>query len=168
MAEPLVRDLLDKIETTEILPILPPVPGTDLTAYKTLIIGRFSNPEVADTERRLCFDGSNRQPKFIIPSIRDNLERGVVPRGLILASALWCRYCAGTDENGAVIEPNDPDWDRLNKVALEARANPAAWLEQREIYGDLADNPAFVAAFTQTLNAVWQNGTAATIRAYLA
>ena len=55
-----------------------------------------------------------------------------------------------------------------DEAALEARANPAAWLEQREIYGDLADNPAFVAAFTQTLNAVWQNGTAATIRAYLA
>jgi mannitol-1-phosphate/altronate dehydrogenase len=40
---------------------------------------------------RLCLDGSNRQPKFIIPSIRDNLARGVMPAGLILASAMWCR-----------------------------------------------------------------------------
>ena len=143
------------------------MPGTDLDAYKTLIIGRFSNPEVADTERRLCLDGSNRQPKFIIPSIRDNLARGVMPLGLILESALWCRYCAGTDENGAVIEPNDPDWDRLTKVAQEARNRPAAWLEQRAIYGDLADNPDFVAAFGKALNDVWANGTAATIRAYL-
>ena len=167
MAEPLIRDFLDKIESEEILPIVPPVPGTDLDAYKTLIIDRFSNPEIADTERRLCLDGSNRQPKFIIPSIRDNLARGVVPKGLVLASALWCRYCAGTDENGAVIEPNDPDWDRLTRVAQEARACPAAWLEQRAIYGDLADNAEFVEAFTQTLNDVWKNGTAATIRAYL-
>lgn len=167
MANPLIRDLLDKIETTEILPILPPVPGTDLDAYKAMIINRFSNPEVADTERRLCFDGSNRQPKFIIPSIRDNIARGVIPQGLILASALWCRYCAGTDENGAVIEPNDPDWDRLTRIAQEARTNPPVWLEQRAIYGDLADNPEFVAAFTRALNAVWDKGTAAAIRAYL-
>ena len=66
-----------------------------------------------------------------------------------------------------MIEPNDPDWDRLTRVAQEARAQPAAWLEQRAIYGDLADNAEFVAAFTQTLNDVWKNGTAATIRAYL-
>ena len=167
MATPLIRDFLDKIETEEILPIVPPVPGTDLDAYKTLIIERFSNPEVADTERRLCFDGSNRQPKFIIPSIRDNIGRGAMPQGLILASALWCRYCAGTDENGAVIEPNDPDWDRLTRIAQEARANPAAWLEQRAIFGDLADNAEFVAAFAQALNTVWDKGTAAAIREYL-
>ena len=167
MATPLIRDFLDKIETEEILPIVPPVPGTDLDAYKTLIIERFSNPEVADTERRLCFDGSNRQPKFIIPSIRDNIGRGAMPQGLILASALWCRYCAGTDENGAVIEPNDPDWVRLTRIAQEARANPAAWLEQRAIFGDLADNAEFVAAFAQALNTVWDKGTAAAIREYL-
>lgn len=167
MANPLIRDFLNKIETTEILPIVPPVPGTDLDAYKTLIIERFANPEIADTERRLCLDGSNRQPKFIIPSIRDNIERGAMPRGLILASALWCRYCAGTDESGAVIEPNDPDWDRLTKVAQEARGNPAAWLEQRAIYGDLADNPDFVQAFSQALDTVWEKGTAAAIREYL-
>src|SRR3546814_19974138 len=61
----------------------------DLDDYKRLILDRFANPEIADTAQRLCFDGSNRQPKFIIPSIRDNIARGVMPAGLILASALW-------------------------------------------------------------------------------
>src|SRR3546814_12633782 len=62
-----------------------------------------SDLEIADTAQRLCFDGSNRQPKFIIPSIRDNIARGVMPAGLILASALWCRYCYDTDEQGQAI-----------------------------------------------------------------
>jgi len=79
MADPTIKGFLDAVETREILPIVPPVPGMDLTDYKSLIIERFSNPEVADTERRLCLDGSNRQPKFIILSIRDNLARGVMP-----------------------------------------------------------------------------------------
>src|SRR3546814_15825533 len=70
-----------------------------------------SDLEIADTAQRLCFDGSNRQPKFIIPSIRDNIARGVMPAGLILASALWCRYCYGTDEQGQAIPPNDPNWE---------------------------------------------------------
>src|SRR3546814_18878138 len=86
----------------------------DLDDYKRLILDRFANPEIADTAQRLCFDGSNRQPKFIIPSIRDNIARGVMPAGLILASALWCRYGYGTDEQGQAIPPNDPTIGRAS------------------------------------------------------
>ena len=168
MTDPTIRAFLDKVETTEILPIVPPVPGQDLMEYKALIIERFSNPEVADTERRLCLDGSNRQPKFIIPSIRDNLARGVMPAGLILASAMWCRYCFGTDETGAEIAPNDPNWDQLTAAAKRAKADPVQWLRQREIYGDLAENTTFVTAFASALGDVWANGSAKAMQAYLA
>jgi mannitol 2-dehydrogenase len=168
MADPTIRAFLDKVETTEILPIVPPVPGQDLGEYKALIVERFSNPEVADTERRLCLDGSNRQPKFIIPSIRDNLAKGLMPHGLILSSAMWCRYCFGTDEAGVEIVPNDPNWDQLRDAAQRAKADPVQWLLQREIYGDLADNPAFVAAFSTALKAVWAKGTATAMQDFLA
>ena len=167
MADPLIRAYLDKVETEEILPIVLPVPGQDLTAYKTLIMDRFSNPEVADTERRLCFDGSNRQPKFVIPSIRDNLAKGSVPKGLVLECALWCRYCHGIDENGAVIEQNDPEWDILVATAQQAKSNPSAWLEMRAIYGDLADVPQFAVGFGETLNYLWSHGVDAAIKRYL-
>ncbi len=168
MADPTIRTFLDRVETAEILPIVPPVPGQDLTVYKALILDRFSNPEIADTERRLCFDGSNRQPKFIIPSIRDNLDRGVVPHGLILSSALWCRYCFGTDEAGQQIAPNDPAWDRLTATAARAKADPAEWLRMRDIYGDLADRPDVVAAFATALHKVWDMGAVAAMQEYLA
>ena len=161
MADPTIRAFLDKIEITEILPNVPPVPGQDLNAYKTLIIERFSNPEIADTERRLCFDGSNRQPKFIIPSIRDNLAKGGMPAGLVLASAMWCRYCFGVDEKGAEIAANDPNWDNLQAVAQKAKTDPAAWIQMKVIYGDLAENSAFVAAFAETLTHLWQHGAEA-------
>lgn len=167
MADPTIRTFLDRVETTEILPVVPPVPSQDLNDYKALIIERFSNPEVADTQRRLCLDGSNRQPKFIIPSIRDNLARGVMPRGLILASALWCRYCFGVDERGAEIAPNDPNWDRLRATSARARENPVEWLRQREIYGDLSEDAGFVKAFGQALDAVWSKGAGGAMRAWL-
>lgn len=168
MADPTIRAFLDRIETAEILPVVPPVPGQDLSDYKALIIERFSNPEVADTERRLCLDGSNRQPKFIIPSVRDNLARGVMPDGLILASAMWCRYCFGVDETGAEIAPNDPNWDQLRGAAVRARSDPVQWLMQRQIYGDLAEVPAFVAGFSAALKNVWARGSARAMRDYLA
>jgi len=167
MADPTIRGFLDAVETREILPIVPPVPGVTLEDYKSLILNRFSNPEVADTERRLCLDGSNRQPKFIVLSIRDNLARGVMPLGLILESALWCRYCYGVDETGAQIAPNDPNWDVLQATARAAKDNPAAWIAMEPIYGDLSRNAAFVAAFAAALNAVWTNGAWPTMQAYI-
>ena len=167
MADPLVAGFLDRVERTEVLPHVPPVPGTDIPDYLTLIQSRFSNPRIADTVRRLCLDGSNRQPKFIIPAIRDNRAAGSLPSGLILLSALWCRYCAGVDERGTEIADNDPRWAALQQRAKAARANPVEWLRMPDMYGDLADDVAVVRAFGSALNLIWENGTARTLENYL-
>lgn len=167
MANPLILGFLDKVEREEIIPIVPPVPGTDLDAYYTLVRARFSSPEIADTERRLCLDGSNRQPKFIIPSLRDNLAAGRMPRGLVLESALWCRYCMGRSDSGAEIAANDPNWPRLHKTALQAKIDPAAWLAMDDIYGATGRDARVIAAFAQSLASLEQNGTAATLRQYI-
>ncbi len=167
MAHPLILGLLDKVEREEIIPTVAPVPDTDLGAYYDLIVGRFSNPEVADTERRLCLDGSNRQPKFIVPPLRDVLAMGRVPEGLALVSALWCRYCYGESESGREIAPNDPNWDVLQPLARRARQEPLAWLDLRDVYGETADHPAFRTAFKAALESLWSRGVAETLRAYI-
>ena len=128
---------------------------------------RFSNPEVADTERRLCLDGSNRQPKFIIPSLRDALAAGGKIEGLALVSALWCRYCYGTTDSGTPIPANDPNWDYLQAQSKAAKETPVVWLQMKPIYGDLNRDLRFVAAFTRALNALWDRGTAAVLRDYI-
>ena len=51
-------------------------PDTDLDDYYKLIERRFSNPKIGDTITRLCLDGSNRQPKFILPDLADRLKAG--------------------------------------------------------------------------------------------
>lgn len=167
MAHPLISGLLDKVETEEVIPYVPPVPDTDIAAYYRLIRQRFSNPEIADTARRLCLDGSNRQPKFIVPSVRDALAAGGSVDGLALVSALWCRYCYGETDDGAVILPNDPNWDDLTALAATARENPQAWLGMSAVYGDLGQNPRFAGAFDRWLRMLWAQGTEATLTAYL-
>ncbi len=168
MEHPLVSAFLKKVEAEEIIPIVPPVPDTDLNAYFALCEKRFANPKIGDTIRRLALDGSNRQPKFIVPSAMDRVNANSLLTGLALVSAFWCRYCYGTTDSGAVIEPNDPNWDRLTEQARKAKDNPAIWLEMADIYGDLAKAPAFISAFSKCLNFIWKNGTTATLEAYLA
>jgi mannitol 2-dehydrogenase len=167
MRHPLVRALFAKVETEEIVPTVPPVPGTDLTDYYRLIDRRFSNPKIGDTVRRLCLDGSNRQPKFIVPPLADRLQAGRSIDGLALVSALWCRYCFGTTDSGAEIAPNDPSWERLTALAKQAKADPLAWLTMKDIYGSVADNPLFRQKFAEALTDLWAKGTAATVTAYV-
>ncbi len=168
MENPLVAAFLKKVENDEIIPIVPPVPDTNLDDYFALCERRFANPKIGDTIRRLALDGSNRQPKFIIPSAADRAVAGQSVTGLALVSALWCRYCFGTTDSGAVIEPNDPSWDRLTAQAKLAKADPKAWLSMSDIYGDLAHNPTFTAAFSHALTTLWSIGTKATLERYLA
>ncbi len=168
MADPLVAGFLKKVEQDEILPVVPPVPDTDLNAYFDKVEERFGNPTVGDTIRRLCLDGSNRQPKFILPSVRDRLKAGKSIVGLALEGALWCRYCYGTTDSGAEIAPNDPDWDRLQQRARAARDKPTEFLAMHDIFGELANDPAYVHAFSHWLTALWADGTKKTLQRYLA
>lgn len=167
MAHPLISAFLDKVVREEIIPYVPPVPGLELAAYHNLIRNRFSNSEVADTVQRLCLDGSNRQPKFILPSLRDALVAGGSIEGLALVSALWCRYCSGITDSGAIIPPNDPSWDRLTALSRAAKSDPAVWLGLSEVYGDLGQNSRFCKAFGRHLARVWRMGAAEAMRGFI-
>ena len=167
MQHPLVSAFLAKLEREEIMPTVPPVPGVVLEDYCQLIERRFSNPKIGDTVRRLCLDGSNRQPKFIIPTIADRLKAGAGIAGLALESAFWCRYCFGVTDSGAVIEPNDPNWDRMQATAKAAKVTPQAWLGMEDIYGDVGRSPDFAQAFAHSLDTVWNVGAKETLTRYL-
>ena len=168
MAHPLIGAFFEKIELEEIIPTVPPVPNTRLDDYYRLIHRRFSNPKIGDTIPRLAFDGSNRQPKFIVPVVRDQLKTGGGVRGLALESALWCRHCAGTTDSGKPIAANDPIWDRLQTTALRAKADPGVWLDMADIYGETGQAPAFRTSFIESLNFIWTHGVVAAVKSYLA
>ncbi|SFI65003.1 mannitol dehydrogenase family protein [Jannaschia pohangensis] len=165
--EPLVRGFLDKLEREEIIPTVPPVPDTDLATYYARIGERLENPGVADTIPRLCQDGSNRQPKFILPTTRDRLADGGGIEGLSLVSALWCHYLCGLSEGGRTIAIDDPSADRLRAAAIAARTDPRAFLDLDFVFGDLAQNAVFADSFARHLRALQQDGTAKVLRGYI-
>ncbi len=162
-----IRAFLAKLEREEIIPVIPPVPDTDLNDYFALIERRFSNPKIADTIPRLAQDGSNRQPKFILPSTADRLSRGEDVTGLALVSALWCHYLAGTTDSGKAISFNDPNFDRIHAAATAANKNPEAFLDLKDIFGTVADSDLFRKRFATALKSLQQNGTRETLKRYL-
>ncbi len=166
MARPPIAALFRKVQCEEIVPHVKAVPDFTPDEYVDLIARRFSNSAIGDTTRRVAFDGSSRHAGFVLPSLRDSLGTGAPVEGLALVEALWARMCEGQREDGSIIEPNDPQWDRLAAVAKAARNNPRAWLEQRQIYGDLVEAPRFAAAFERWLNRILSDGCEASLQAY--
>ncbi|TJZ90373.1 mannitol dehydrogenase family protein [Paracoccus gahaiensis] len=167
MADPQIRDWLVALETREIIPTLQPIDGVSYDDYLALIVDRFSNPRIGDTIPRLCLDGSNRQPKFILPTLRDRLAARGSVEGLALELALWCRYCEGTTEDGTPLAPNDDAHAVLQQHALAARDRPLAFLDQPAIFGDLPQDERFAQAFTDALTALHRDGVRAALAAYL-
>jgi mannitol 2-dehydrogenase len=167
MVDRRIADWLSALTRREIQPTLAPIAGVSYDVYRELIAERFSNPEVGDTIPRLCLDGSNRQPKFILPTARQALAEGRPFAGLALEVALWCRYCVGVDEAGSPIAPNDENWDDLRARAVAAKTDPAEFLSNTLVFGDMGQDPRFADAFGRQLASLWSNGVEATLAAYV-
>ncbi|MEL7299242.1 MAG: mannitol dehydrogenase family protein [Pseudomonadota bacterium] len=166
MADDDIAAFFRKAQSEEVAPYVAAVPGMTPLEYLKLIERRFANDKIHDTTRRVAFDGSSRHPGFVLPILRDAIAAGGSVEGLALTEALWARMCAGTSEDGRVIEPNDPHWDALQKAAERARGAPRAWIEQRHVYDELAKNRGFADHFCDWLEMIWNDGSRAAITRY--
>jgi mannitol 2-dehydrogenase len=159
--DPLYGTFLRGYMDHEGTPTLAPVPGVDLDDYKATLIERFSNPEVRDTVARLCAESSDRIPKWLLPVIRENLRNdGEIARSAAVVAS-WARYAEGTDEHGEPIEVVDQLKDRVI-----ANARNGTFLEDRELFGDLADDARFRAAYDEALGSLHEHGARKTLERY--
>jgi mannitol 2-dehydrogenase len=161
--DPLFRAFVLGYMDDEATPTLPPAPGVDLDEYKHTLIERFSNPEVRDTIARLCAESSDRIPKFLLPVVRRQLETGGEIKHCAAAVAGWARYAEGVDERGEPIEVVDPLKDHLVELARRQREEPNAFIANRNLFGDLADDRRFVAAYRSALRSLHERGARATV-----
>src|ERR1700712_788049 len=161
--DPLFARFLLSYMDSEATPTLEPVPGIDLDAYKHELISRFSNGAVRDTVARLCAESSDRIPNCPPPVIREQLRTGGPITLSTAVVASWARYADGVDEQGQPIEVVDRLADRLQERAARQRQEPLAFVSDREVFGDLVDEPVFVAAYLDTLQSLYAVGSRATL-----
>ncbi|MDP9432003.1 MAG: mannitol dehydrogenase family protein [Actinomycetota bacterium] len=147
----------------EATPTLPPVPGVDLDQYRHTLLARFANPYVRDTLARLCSESSDRIPAFVLPVVRDRLAAGGDVSLAALIVAGWARYAEGTDDSGRPIEVVDRMLEAVTAAAARSRAQPDAFLRDTGVFGELAANERFVAAFSAGLASLRDRGARATV-----
>jgi mannitol 2-dehydrogenase len=135
MADPQIPVLMRRMMDEEVTPILPPVPGIDLTAYKASLVERFANPAVKDQLVRIATEGSARIPKFVLPSILDELEVNGPIRLLTFTVASWIQFLRGVDDLGKPLTIIEPLADLVRpQAALE---DPTALIQVNSLFGDV-------------------------------
>jgi mannitol 2-dehydrogenase len=165
--DPLLAEFLLAYFDSEAAPTLQPVPGIDLHTYTRGLIERFANPGVRDTVARLCAYSSDRIPKWLLPVIRDNLRTGGPIRLASATVASWARYAEAVDERGEPIQVVDNLAESLVPVARTQRLHPTAFIENAELFGDLAQAPRFVEAYRWALDSLHARGARATLELLL-
>jgi mannitol 2-dehydrogenase len=144
----------------EAAPTLQPVPGVDLPAYQDELIARFSNANVRDTVARLCMDSSDRIPKWLLPVIREQLRTGGPIGRATAVVAAWARYAEGVDEQGEPIEVVD---HLAGDLRRRAREGGTAFISNRTLFGDLADDERFRDSYLGTLRSLHEHGARRTL-----
>jgi mannitol 2-dehydrogenase len=165
-SDPLFTDFLLGYMDHEATPTLEPVPGVDLDDYKHELIARFANPEIRDTLARLCAESSDRIPKWLVPVIQHQLANSGEVRRSALVVAAWARYSEGVDESGDPINVVDRRRDQVMARARRQGQDPLAFLEDRDLFGDLHDQPRFTEEYVAALDSLHARGARATLEAW--
>lgn len=158
MADPLFATYLRRFMDFEVTPVLEPVEGIDLESYKDSLIERFGNPNIKDNVTRICLGSSDKLPKFLIPTITENLERGGSIEYATLVIAAWCYYSdKRVSKDGKQLEIIDDMKDELHKAAAGTAKNKLSFLKLKPVFGALARNKTFTDEYGRMIDALYEN-----------
>jgi mannitol 2-dehydrogenase len=169
MLDKQIEVYINQLMNIEVTPTLSPVPGIDIEKYKCTLIERFSNPNIKDTALRVCMDGASKFPKFLVPTIVEQLKRGNNPHYCALAVGAWIRYLGGVDEKNKPIKLQDALADELKLSELAIKIKPSAKeiLSVNQVFGVLAENQQFSQAVERVVKLFYEVGSKETLKQWV-
>ncbi len=148
-----MREFMDK----EVTPRLGQVEGINLTDYKNSLEERFANPNIKDGVSRICSESSAKLPKFLIPTIQENLAAGGSINYGTFILAVWAYYSdKGVDINNNPIEIIDVRKKELHENAKQYEQDNLSFLRIPDIFGNLLENERFVKSYSKIIKAIYK------------
>jgi D-arabinitol 4-dehydrogenase len=86
-----IRAFAEAYVTEDVIPCLTPSP-LDLAKYRDVVLDRFSNPHIQDTNQRVAADGFSKLPGFIAPTLNECFARKAEPNATAILPALFFRF----------------------------------------------------------------------------
>jgi D-arabinitol 4-dehydrogenase len=147
---PAIRGMAFDYVTDDVIPVLgaPGAPSpVDLPAYRDVVLERFGNPAIRDTNQRVAMDGFSKIPGFIAPTVRERLARGETIDSVAMLPALFLAFLQRWHRGALPYAYQDQGMDPAVAHAMCEAADPvAAFCADAALWGPLAGDARLVDA----------------------
>lgn len=152
-----IRQMAFNYVTNDAIPVLD-TPGRpsplNLASYRDVVLDRFGNPAIADTNQRVAMDGFSKIPGFIAPTVRERLAAGASIASVAMLPALFLAYLQRWHKGLISYTYQDQAMDPAVAHAICDAPDPVvAFCADHTLWGELAGDPRLVqalrAAFAQ-------------------
>jgi D-arabinitol 4-dehydrogenase len=146
--DPAIRQIAWDYVTNDAIPCLstPEKPSPiDLAAYRDVVLERFGNPAIRDSNQRVAMDGYSKIPGFMAPTVRERLAKDASIASVAMLPALFLAFLQRWHRGEIPYTYNDQAMDPAAAHAICEAADPvAAFCQDEVLWGPLAGDARFV------------------------
>jgi D-arabinitol 4-dehydrogenase len=141
-----IRQFAYDYVTDDVIPCLNPSP-IDLADYRDVVLERFGNPAIRDTNQRVAMDGFSKIPGFIAPTIRERLAKNQSIESVAMLPALFLAFLQRWHRGEIPYTYQDQGMDEAIAHAMCDAADPvAAFCHDKVLWGPQAGDDRLIAA----------------------
>lgn len=146
-----IRQMAWEYVSRDVIPSLTPSP-LDLAEYRDVVLARFSNPYIKDTNQRVAADGLSKIPGMVTPTLIECYQRGAEPAATAVLPGLFFlflrRWAEGTlpyTYQDGVMQP------AAVRAVFNAPDPLAAWAADEALFAELSRSAEFLALLRRTV-----------------
>lgn len=141
--ESAIKQMAWNYVTQDVIPSLSPSP-LDLAQYRDVVLDRFSNPYIKDTNQRVAADGLSKIPGFITPTLQECYQRNQIPAATAVLPALFFVFLQRWAQGKLPYEYQDGVLDvEYYQSLMNASDALAQFVSSEMLFGSLASSTQF-------------------------
>ena len=127
----------------------------DLAKYRDVVLERFTNPHIKDTNQRVAADGFSKIPAQIQPTLIERFKQGALPVATTKLPALFFVFMERRYQGKLPFTYQDGILDEAAVRAMYESADPIhVFATDKALFGELAAKPEFEALLREQVTEV--------------
>ena len=141
-----IRQLAYDYVNNDVIPCLSPS-TIDLAKYRDVVLARFGNEAIRDTNQRVAMDGFSKIPGYIVPTFHDCLNKGIPFDSVAVLPALFLAFLQRWHRGEVAFEYHDQAMNPSVAHAMCAADDPVvAFCADVNLWGSLAGDEKLIEA----------------------
>jgi len=146
-----IRQMAWEYVSRDVIPSLTPSP-LDLAKYRDVVLARFSNPWIKDTNQRVAADGLSKIPGMVTPTLIQCYQRGDTPAATAVLPGLFFLFLRRWAEGSLPYTYQDGVMQPQAVRAVFAAEDPlAAWAADEALFAELSRSAEFLTLLRRTV-----------------